>query len=194
MHTHTHTHAEILCIHLTPFSSINTHAVTWCLFFSSVLNFPHFCFIVCVWNSAGHVGLRHGVVKREGAVWQQQRLWRQPGQWKRRPQPATGSPQLLQFHTVGFFHDSSHYSRSCSVHAAKRRRKGQKWNILLASVKSCKGSVSPPTVVISDGLHSSLTPAAADRMPTHHYSVALVPAHKYTHTHTHTHTHTEPGE
>lgn len=63
----------------------------------------------------------------------------------------------------------THYSRSCSVHAAKKRIMDQKWNISLASVKSCKGSLLPPMVSISSGfeaaLYSSLAPAVPDRLP-----------------------------
>lgn len=44
---------------------------------------------------------------------------------------------------------------SCSVHPAKKRRMEQKWNISLASVKRCEGSLLPPTVVISDGFEAA---------------------------------------
>lgn len=44
---------------------------------------------------------------------------------------------------------------SCSVHPAKKRRMEQKWNISLASVKRCEGSLLPPTVVISGGFEAA---------------------------------------
>lgn len=76
-------------------------------------------------------------------------------------------------HASCFLHDSSHYSRSCSVHAAKKRIMDPKWNISLASVKSCKGSLLPPTVSISSGFEAALY---SDRLPRQHKSVRIVVA------------------